>query len=92
MNEVLDAAAEDPSSATPSIDILEQMKDKHLPNFKFDQYPLISEADDPLSSPRMRDEEWSQYESQSKVESSATQLRQNPQLLDKIIQTLQITG
>ena len=76
MNEVLDAAAEDPSSTTPSIDILEDLlKDKHLPNFKFDQYPQISEADDPLSSPRMRDEEWSQYENQSKVESSATQLR-----------------
>ena len=44
-------------------------------NFKFDQYPQINEADDPMSSPRMRDEEWSQYENQSKVESSATQLR-----------------
>ena len=76
MNEVLDAAAEDPSSTTPSIDILEDLlKDKHLPNFKFDQYPQINEADDPMSSPRMRDEEWSQYENQSKVESSATQLR-----------------
>ena len=40
MNEVLDAAAEDPASATPGIDILEDLlKDKHLPNFKFDQYP-----------------------------------------------------
>ena len=73
MNEVLDAAAEDPSSSTPSIDILEDLlSDKHLPNFKFDQYPILAGEDDPLGSPRIRDEEWSSYENQSKNENSAS--------------------
>lgn len=63
MNEVLDAGADDPASSTPSIDILEDLlSDKHLPNFKFDQYPKLAADEDPLGSPRIKDGEWSSFE------------------------------
>ena len=63
MNEVLDVANEDPSSSTPNIDILEDLlSNKHLPNFKFDHYPKLAEEDDPMGSPRIKDQEWSSFE------------------------------
>ena len=63
MAEVMDVApTDDPTSSTLSIDILDDLlSDRHLPNFKFDQYPLLN-LEDPLGSPRIRDEEWSSYE------------------------------
>lgn len=57
--------------------------DKHLPNFDFDNYPNIEEELD--SSPRIVDETWQRFEKQSVDEIGATNLRHDPQLLDKLI-------
>lgn len=62
----------------------EVVKDIHLPTFAPDEFPLLdpSNAD---HSPRIKDETWSSYESQSESANGATQLRHDPNLLDKMI-------
>ena len=59
MKEILDA---DEGGQTEEADILDELlTDKHLPNFKFHEYPLIEE-DDGMESPRIKDEVWSNFE------------------------------
>lgn len=73
MNEVMESTDTDPASSTPNIDILEDLlSNKHLPNFKFDQYPKLPVDDDPMGSPRIKDADWSKYESQSENETGAS--------------------
>lgn len=67
----------------------EVVKDIHLPTYAPDEYPLLEKAGD--HSPRIKDETWSSYESQSESANGATQLRHDPNLLDKTIQALQQT-
>ena len=38
---------------------------RYLPDFDFAGYPLLSEDDDAMNSPRIKDEVWGNYESQS---------------------------
>jgi hypothetical protein len=59
------------------------VNDKHLPGFDFDGYPII---DDEEYSPRLSDDIWQKYEKMSMDELGATNLRHEPQLLDRIIQ------
>jgi len=59
-----------------------------LPTYDFDAAPLL----DPVSdlSPRMKDETWSAYESQSETPNGATALRHDTQLLEKLIIAFQL--
>jgi hypothetical protein len=61
------------------------VNDKHLPSFEFDAYPDIINEDDDGSSPRIIDETWQKFEKQSNDEIGATNLRHEPQLLDRLI-------
>ena len=48
---------------------------KHLPNFDFNNYPILAEEEDAMNSPRIKDEVWSNFESQSQDETGASHLR-----------------
>ncbi len=61
----------------------EVIKDVHLTTFGCDEYPQLEAISD--TSPRMKDEVWTQYESQSESANGATTLRHDSTLLDKII-------
>ena len=65
----------------------EVVKDVHLPTFSEGEYPQIEQSSD--TSPRMKDEVWTQYENLSNGANGATSLRHDPQLLDKLIQVFQ---
>lgn len=68
----------------------EIVKDMHLPTFAAEEYPLLEQVSD--MSPRMKDEVWTSYESQSETAQGATTLRHDPALLDKLIQVFQSTS
>lgn len=58
--------------------------DKRIPTFTHDTYPLLDAIAD--NSPRLKDETWSSYESQSETKNGATTLRHDAQLLEKLLQ------
>lgn len=48
---------------TEEADIFAELaENKHLPNFDFNNYPILEIEDDGMNSPRIRDEIWSNYE------------------------------
>jgi hypothetical protein len=59
----------------------EIMNDKHLPTFKFREYPMLDD-EDPSVSPRIKDEVWTAFENQSKNTTGCSHLRHDPDLLD----------
>ena len=78
MKEVIDG--EEAREGSEEADLFAELQGiKHLPNFKFDEYPQLEEEDDAMNSPRIKEEVWSAYELQSQDETGASQLRQNPQ-------------
>ena len=90
MKEIIDG--DEGKDGTEEADIFDELiQSKHLPDFKFDGYPTLVDEDDGINSPRIRDEIWSNYESQSTEEPGANQLRQNAQLQDLIIKALQVS-
>ena len=71
MREVLDG--DEGNDGAQDADIFTELADnRHLPNFNFNGYPELAEDDDAMNSPRIRDEIWSNFETQSQDETGAS--------------------